>query len=314
MPARAAPVPAAPAPPPRDRRLAGIAARLIAAFCLSVMFALVKLADAHGVHVVESLFYRQAFAIPLVIGWMLASGAGWGALRTARPGAHAWRTLIGLTGMTLNFSTFLLLPVAEATVMGFTVPIFATILSTLLLAEPTGRHRWSAVVLGFAGVLLAVRPGTGALPPLGVAVGLAAGIVTAGVSITLRQIGRTESAVTTVAWFTGLSMLPLGALMLRFGQAHDGIGWLLLVAIGLTGGIAQLTLTASLRLAPVSVVLPMDYSSLLWAVAIGWLVFGTLPAGTTWVGAPLIVASGLYIIYREHRLRRERSALAGPSD
>ncbi|NJC32873.1 drug/metabolite transporter (DMT)-like permease [Sphingomonas jejuensis] len=297
-----------------DRRLAGIAVRLLSAICLSAMFALGKLAADRGVSVVEILFYRQAFAIPMVGAWIALSGGGMAALRTHRPGAHVWRTAIGLSGMALNFTTFLLLPLAEATVIGFSVPIFATILSTLLLAEPTGRHRWSAVLVGFAGVVLAIRPGSGALPAAGIAVGVAGAIVTAGVSITLRQIGRTEGAPTTVAWFTGLSMIPLGLLMLRFGQMHDARTWAVLAALGATGGIAQLALTASLRMAPVSVVLPMDYSSLIWAVLIGWLVFGTLPAGTTWLGAPLVILSGLYIIYREHRLLRERSSLAGPAD
>lgn len=298
----------------RDRNIAGIVARVVATLSLAMMFALVKMAAARDVHVVESLFYRQAFAIPLVIGSILASGAGLAALKTARPLAHVWRTVLGLTGMALNFTTFLLLPLAEATVLGFMVPLFATILATVFLHEPTGRYRWGAVAIGLAGVILAVRPGSGALPTVGVAVGFVAAIVVAGVSITLRQIGRTEPAITTVAWFTLLSMLPLGLLMIRYGQTHDARTWAVLLGIGATGGIAQLTLTASLRLAPVSVVLPMDYLSLAWALALGWLVFGTVPAGTTWAGIPLVVGAGLIIIAREHRLRRERQALAGPSD
>jgi drug/metabolite transporter (DMT)-like permease len=235
-------------------------------------------------------------------------------VRTKRLGAHGWRTLIGLTGMALNFSTYLLLPLAEATVILFTTPIFATILSALILKEKVGRHRWSAVVVGFVGVALVVDPRNAALPPLGVAVGLTAALVVAGVSITLRQIGRTESATTTVFWFTVMGTAALAFAMPVAAKVHDAPTFGLLLALGITGALAQLGLTASLRLAPVSVVLPIDYSNLIWAALIGWLVFGTVPGPTLWAGAPLIIGSGLYIVYREHRLKRRATSAAGPAD
>jgi drug/metabolite transporter (DMT)-like permease len=213
----------------------------------------------------------------------------------------------------LNFLSYLLLPLAEATVLLFRVPIFATILSALVLKEPVGWHRWSAVMMGFIGVLIVVRPG-GGLALHGVAVGLMAAIVVSGVSITLRQIGRTESASTTVFWFTILSALPFGLAMPFLGKAHDAETFGLLLALGLFGGLAQLALTASLRLAPVSVVLPMDYSSLVWSALIGWLVFAAVPSPHLWLGAPLIIASGFYIVYREQKLHRERTAGAVATD
>ena len=98
------------------------------------------------------------------------------------------------------------------------------------------------------------------------------------------------------------------------GKAHDAATFGLLLALGLMGGLAQLASTASLRLAPVSVVLPMDYSSLIWSALVGWLVFATLPSPHLWFGAPLIIASGLYIVYREHQLHREKTAAAGALD
>jgi len=296
-----------------DRRLLAISLRLFAAVTLTIMFALVKLLDARGVSLVESLFYRQALALPLVLGW-IAAGPGFASVRTKRPGAHLTRTVLGLAGMALNFLTFMLLPLAEATVLLFTVPIFATILSAAVLKERVGRHRWGAVLLGFAGVLMVVQPGSATLPLNGVLVGLCAAVVVSGVSITLRQIGQTEGAATTVFWFTIVSAVPLGIAMLFVGQAHDGRTFAMLLALGLAGGLAQLALTASLRLAPVSVVLPMDYSNLLWSALIGWLVFATLPSPSLWLGAPLIIASGLYIVYREHRLRRQQTPIAGPAD
>jgi drug/metabolite transporter (DMT)-like permease len=300
-------------PTPSDRRLLAITLRLFAAVTLTVMFAIVKLVDARGVSLVESLFYRQALALPLVLGW-IAAGPGFASVRTQRPIAHLTRTVLGMAGMALNFLTFMLLPLAEATVLLFTVPIFATILSAAVLKERVGIHRWGAVLLGFAGVLLVVQPGGATLPLNGVLVGLCASVVVSGVSITLRQIGQTESAATTVFWFTTISTVPLGIAMLFFGRAHDAETFALLLGLGLAGGVAQLALTASLRLAPVSVVLPMDYSNLLWSALIGWLVFATLPGASLWLGAPLIIASGLYIVYREHRLRREQTPIAGPAD
>jgi drug/metabolite transporter (DMT)-like permease len=170
------------------------------------------------------------------------------------------------------------------------------------------------VLLGFAGVLVVVQPGGSALPGYGVAVGLVAATVVSGVSITLRQIGKTESATTTVFWFTILSVVPMAMLMPFFGQTHDAETFGLLLALGLFGGLAQFALTASLRLAPVSVVLPMDYSSLLWSALVGWLVFAALPGAALWFGAPLIIASGLYIVYRERKLHRERTASAAAVD
>jgi drug/metabolite transporter (DMT)-like permease len=178
-------------------------------------------------------------------------------------------------------------------------------LSALLLREATGIHRWSAVILGFAGVLIMVRPDSGHLPVLGLSVALSAAIVTAMISILLRQLGKTEGAAVTVFWFTFLSVPPLAILMIFFAQAHDPQTWGFIALLGVSGGIAQLGMTGALRWAPVSVVLPMDYSMILWATALGWLVWGEWPILTTWIGAILIIASGLYIVWREHVRARE---------
>jgi drug/metabolite transporter (DMT)-like permease len=299
--------------PPAERRLLAIALRLLTALALTAMFALVKLANARGVSLFESVFYRQALALPLVVG-LVAAGPGIRSVRTRRPWAHLWRTGLGLTGMALNFATFTLLPIAEATVILFTVPIFATILSALILKEPVGPHRWSAVILGFIGVLIVVQPGGSALSGKGVAVAMIAATVVSAINITLRQIGRTESATTTVFWFTLLSAVPMALAMPFLGKAHDLPTFGLLLALGLLGGLAQLTSTASLRLAPVSVVLPIDYTSLIWSALAGWLLFSTLPSPHLWFGAPLIIASGFYIVYREQKLHREKTTGAVATD
>jgi drug/metabolite transporter (DMT)-like permease len=290
------------------RPFAGIAARLVAAALLAIMFACAKLAQSRGVHVIESIFWRQALSIPLMLVIVLR-GPGLAALRTGRPGAHGLRMLLGLTGMTLNFLGMTMLPLAEATTIGFSVPLFATLLAALLLGEQTGPWRWGAVLIGFAGVLIVVQPGAQLIHSPGALVALTGALVTATVSIQISSLGRTETAASIVFWFTLTSMAPLGLAMLWFAAPHDMASWGLIGVVAVTGALAQWTLTESLRLAPVSVVLPMDYSSLLWATLLGWLFFADLPTARILVGAPIIAASGLIILWRE-RLRGN-VALAG---
>ena len=292
-----------------DRPVTGIMLRLAAAAMLALMFALVKLTAARGVHIVESLFYRQAFALPFVLCWA-ALGPGFASLRTSRIGTHATRMVIGLGAMTLNFLGMTMLPLAEATVIGFAVPLFATVLAALFLGEKVGRYRISAVLIGFIGVLVVMRPDSAAMHSTGALIALAGAVATASVTIFIRQLGTTEATTTTVFWFTASSLIPLSLLMVFFARVHDPLTWALLVGIGVTGGIAQLLLTGALRFAPVAVVLPMDYTGLIWASLVGWLLFAALPGPATLIGAPIIIASGLAILWREHRLGKAAKASA----
>jgi drug/metabolite transporter (DMT)-like permease len=184
------------------------------------------------------------------------------------------------------------------------VPIFATILGALVLREPTGWHRWAAVAAGFIGVLIVTQPGSGHFPLRGALVGLTSSVFVALVAIQLRQIGKVDAPVTTVFWFSSLSMIPLVLIYPFYAQAHDATTFAVLIAMGLFGGLGQIAFTAALKYAPVSAVMPMDYSSLIWATLYGWVLFDTLPTPWTWVGAPVIVASGLYIVWRERRVAR----------
>jgi len=289
--------------PAEQQPLAGIALRLLTALLLAIMFALVKLASTRGVNVVESLFYRQcgsALCATAFVGLV----PGFPSLRTQRVWAHVGRMALGVGAMGLNFLAFVLLPLAEATTIGFSVPIFSVILAAIVLGEPTGKWRWGAVAAGFAGVLLIVQPGSGDVPLLGASVALVAALMTASVTIVIRRLGKTEQAATTVFWFAVSSLVPLGLAMLFFAHPHDAGTWGILAGLALAGGIAQLTLTGALRLAPVALVMPMDYTSLLWALLLGSWMFGEIPTPWIWVGAPIIVASGLVIVWREHRLRR----------
>jgi drug/metabolite transporter (DMT)-like permease len=296
---------------PDQSRALGILLRIAATTSFAFMAAMIKLGYEAGVSTPELAFYRFAFGLPPLIGWIWWSGNA-GAWRTQRPSAHVWRALIGLSTMVLAFSSLAYLPLAESTTIGFAAPLFAVMLSALVLKEKVGRHRWSAVIVGFLGVLLVMRPEGRELPAIGLGLAVAAAFGVGVVTITIRQIGRTEHPQTTVLWFSLLSMLALGTLMPFFAAFHDARTWLILAALGTFGGFGQLFLTASLRFAPVSVVVPFDYTQLLWAVLLGWLIFSNRPPTTTWLGAAVIIASGLYTLYREHKLGRERVREAVP--
>lgn len=293
-----------------ERPFAGVALRLLTAMLLAVMFALVKLAASRGAHLVETLFYRQVGSAICATG-LVMMGPGFGSLRTKRASAHVIRMALGISAMALNFLAMILLPLAEATAIGFSVPIFSTVLAALVLREATGKWRWGAIAAGFAGILLIIQPNGGQVPINGAAVALVGALATAWVTILIRQLGATEKTTTTVFFFAVSSLVPLGVLMLFFVQAHDPVTWLILAAMGIAGGLAQLTLTASLRLAPVSLVMPMDYTSLLWATILGTWLFAQTPTSGTWLGASVVIASGLVIVWREQRLaHRPRASVS----
>ncbi|HEU4650473.1 MAG TPA: DMT family transporter [Croceibacterium sp.] len=288
---------------PAHRPLLALLIRLGAIAALATMSALIKLAADRGIHLLEIMFWRQALTIPIVLGWVLAS-SGIGSLATSRPGTHFLRGLYGTIGMLLNFGAVILLPLAEATTINFTVPIWAVLLSIVLLKEKVGIWRWSAVALGFVGILVIARPAGDHFPLYGALVALGGAFMIALISIQIADLNRTDKPLTIVFYFA-LFSAPLTALSLPFvATAHDAHGWLLLLGIGLAGALGQLLLTSALRFGTVASVIVMDYSGLFWATLYGWLLFETLPPPSTWLGAPLIVAAGLIIAWREHRLAR----------
>ncbi|MBN9506202.1 MAG: DMT family transporter [Altererythrobacter sp.] len=288
---------------PRHRPLLALIIRLGAIGALATMSALIKLASQRGIHLLEIMFWRQAITIPIALAWVMATG-GIGMLATKRPGTHLIRGLYGTIGMVLNFGAVILLPLAEATTMSFTAPIWAVILSTLLLKEKVGIWRWSAVALGFVGVLVIAQPGGGHIPLFGALVGIGGAFMVALISIQIADLNRTDQPLTIVFYFA-LFSAPLTAIALPFvATTHDWHGGLLLLGIGLAGSAGQLLLTAALRFGKVASVIVMDYSALFWATLYGSLLFGVLPPASTWLGVPLIVAAGLVIAWREHRLTR----------
>ena len=293
----------------RHRPLLALAIRLGAIAALATMSALIKLASEHGIHLLEIMFWRQFITLPIAIAWVLATG-GIGLLATRRPGTHMLRGLYGTIGMVLNFGAVILLPLAEATTLNFTVPIWAVLLSILLLKEKVGIWRWSAVLLGFAGIVVIAQPGSGHFPLYGALVGLGAAFMIALISIQIADLNRTDKPLTIVFYFALLTSVVTAPALPFVMTAHDADAWLLLLAIGLTGALGQLLLTAALRFGAVASVIVMDYSGLFWATLYGWLWFDALPPASTWLGVPLIVGAGLLIAWREHRLARptERTA------
>ena len=273
--------------------------RLLATMVLSTLVMLVKYTAASGVAFPEILFWRQIPSAVLILAWLALRGEVH-RLGTRRLPSHARRALLGMTGMFFTFGAPILLPLAVATTFGFTTPVFAVILSALLLKERIGPVRWLAVALGFAGVVIIAQPGHATIPTFGAAVGLGAGFMVALISIQVRDLGRTEESLSIVFWFAVISA-PILALGLPFyASAHTPWQWFLLLGGGVLGLVGQLLLTASLRYGQVASVIVMDYSALVWATLYGWLIWDELPPGSTWLGAPVIIAAGAVIAWREH--------------
>jgi drug/metabolite transporter (DMT)-like permease len=276
---------------------------------IATMFMLVKLLGQRGVALPELMFWRQFVTLPLLGGW-LAITANLGSLKTRRIKSHAGRAVMGMTGMMCGFGASILLPLAESTTLSFTTPLFAVILTALVLRETVGPWRWLAVVVGFAGVLVIAQPGHAPIDPLGAAAGLGAGLLVAVISFQIRDLSRTEPPLSIVFYFALFGALMTAPFLPFTMTAHDGSQWLLLLLIGVVGTVGQIFLTTALRNGAVASVIVMDYSALIWATLYDWAIWDQLPPFTTWLGAPLIIAAGLTIGWREHKLAK---AITPPS-
>jgi len=277
-------------------RLAGIA-------LMATMFMLVKYTGESGVALPELMFWRQAVPVAVLSAWLAATRQA-GILRTRRLGSHAARAVVGTFGMLCGFGASLLLPLAEATTLGFTTPLFAVIMTALVLREHVGPWRWTAVAAGFAGVLIIAQPGHEPISPLGAAAGLGSGLIVAIVSFQIRDLNRTESPTSIVFYFSLFGALLAAPFLPFSASVHSPWQWLLLIGVGLTGTIGQLLITAALRHGAVATVIVMDYSSLAWTTLYGWLIWDRLPPLATWLGAPAIIAAGLIVAWREQLLAK----------
>jgi len=284
-----------------DRIGLGIALMLIGTGVFVSMDALVKHLTLSGYPTVQILFFRSAFAfVPVSI--FIAFNGGFATLRTSRPFGHVVRAAVGLSAMGVIFWSFHSLPISEVVAIMFAAPIFMTVLSIPLLGEHVGIRRWSAVFIGFLGVLVIVRPDTGIEWTVIIVVG---GTVLYSLAMILvRRLSDTEPSATIVFFFTLAGTLMMTALVPFFWvDPASGLDWLMLMSVGFIGGAAQLLITYGIRFAPISVLAPFEYSALIWATGFDVLIFSVYPeAGTLW-GAAIIAATGLYIVHRETRLK-----------
>jgi drug/metabolite transporter (DMT)-like permease len=295
--------------PSHHRNGLGIAYRMAAMLCVACLSAAVRWTGHRGIPVFEIVFFRNAFAFaPLAL--YIWRTTGWTVLKTRRPLGHLHRSAVGLLGMVCSFNALQHLALTEATAFTFAAPLFMTALSALMLREFVGWHRWGAVAVGFIGVLIMVRPEPGHLNVVGVAFALTAALGSALAMVQIRQIATTEKGPTIVFYFT-LAGTVLGlAGSLFHWVTPDPLTLAVLIVGGLIGGVGQLFLTEAIRVAPVGVVAPFDYSQLIWAAILGYLVWGDLPHAATLAGALVVAASGIYILHRELlRFRQANLAL-----
>jgi len=303
--------------------LKGILLKLVSALMFAVMAALVRSLGAE-VPVGQVVFFRAAFAIVPVVVIYAIRGQLATAAHTKRPFGHVRRGLTGLAGMFCNFGSLARLPLAEATAISFAGPLITVALAAIFLKERVRIYRWSAVAVGFLGVLVMLAPhfdaarlagGYTGTQTLGALLAFAGAWCNAGAVIQTRQLTDTETTSSIVFYFS-LICATGGLLTLPFGWAMPTSTQLAaLISIGLIGGIAHLILTESYRYAPASVVAPFDYTAILFAFLLGYFMFDEVPTLIVVIGAAIVVAAGLFVLWRERQLglKRARDAEGPPS-
>ncbi|MBS7668470.1 DMT family transporter [Croceicoccus gelatinilyticus] len=301
--------PTLPLPEAQHRPVLALAIRFFAGLALATMLMLVKLGKTRGIDLPHMLLARQALTIPILLGWLAMRGK-LHIMRTDRIGSHAFRAGTGTIGMVLNFAAPTLLPLAVATTLSFTSPMFAVVLSALLLREHVGKWRWLAATLGFVGVALVADPFHATVPMFGALVAIGGAFMVALISIQIRDLTKTEDSVAIVTWFAIFGTPVLFIVSLFYDWNVDAGDILVLLGIGVSGVAGQLLLTASLRFGPVSTVIIMDYMALIWATTYGWLIFENLPPASLWLGAPIVILAGGIIVWREQKLAKQRNEAA----
>jgi drug/metabolite transporter (DMT)-like permease len=288
------------APPAQDRPPAGIGFMVAAITVYAVGDAVLKDLVA-GYPVAQILCLRSFGGLALLIGYALVRGEP-GLFRTRRPGGHALRLAFLLAAIFLYALSLRHLPLAETVTLFFAAPLFLTALSVPLLGETVGIRRWAAVAVGFAGVLAVMRPGPDTFDPAALlAVGSA--LCYAFVNITTRWLSASESPLTLVAYQNAGFVVVTGALLPFTWVTPPAPTLAVMLGLGVVFFLGPLAHVSALKYAPVSVVAPFEYVAIFWAVLLGWLVWGEVPAATTWLGIAVIVGSGLYVLYRELEAR-----------
>ncbi|MEM9271015.1 MAG: DMT family transporter, partial [Pseudomonadota bacterium] len=263
----------------------------------------------------EAMFFRSLFAIPVILIWLVTQHDLQHGLETAHPMGHVWRGLVGGTAMALGFTALGLLPLPEVTAIGYAAPILIVIFAAMFLGEQVRAFRLTAVAVGMVGVLIILSPRlsvfegetVSTLETLGAMAALMGAVFMALAQVFVRKLVATETTAAIVFYFS-VTTTVLSLFTIPFGWIWPSwTALILLILSGLLGGIAQIFLTSSYRYAPTSVIAPFEYSSIVMALIVGYLLFDEVPSSQMMLGAGLIVAAGLFIIYREQKLGLERS-------
>ena len=297
----------------------GIVLKLISTVLFTVMAALVRFLGARY-PIGEVVFYRSAFALVPVLGIYALRGELASVVRTERPLGQLGRGLISIVGMFCNFGAAARLPLVESNAISFTSPLFSVALAALVLKERVRIYRWSAVIIGFVGVLVVLSPhlsddelvfaAASATTVAGLVFALTGAFANAGTVIQTRRLAESETTSSIVFYFS-LFCAIAGLVTWPFGWiAPSGFEFLVLAAIGFLGGMGHILLTESYRYAAASVVAPFDYTSMIWALILGYAMFGETPTVTIIVGSTIIAAAGLFVIWRERQLALMRKQAA----
>ena len=289
---------------PASNALKGIGFMVLACVFFGAMHVGVRHVT-QSVHPFEAAFFRNLFGLLVLAPSFAVHGLR--PLRTRRFGLHCARATLNVVAMLAFFYALSITPVVLVQALAFTSPLFTAVLAVLLLGERIRARRLTAIVIGFAGTLLIIRPGVQPLE-LGPALVLASAAVWGYVVILIKSLARTDSAVTITAYMV-LLMSPMTLVCALFVWTWPTGGELaVLVGVGIAGTIAQMCMTQALRLADTTVVLPFDFTKLVWSAFFAWLLFGELIDSWTLLGALVIFAGGLYVAYRERQLvRRNRN-------
>jgi len=299
------------APRSRSSIAKGIALKLASLLLFALMSALIR-GFGDTVPVGQVVFFRSVFAIVPVVIIYAARRELVTAVRTHRLPGHLGRGVISICAMFLSFASLARLPLIDATAISFAAPLIVVALAALILKERVRGYRWGAVAIGFVGVIVMLTPyldlgGAAASgPAIGALFALLAAFCNAGTVIETRRLTDTESTAAIVFYFSLFCTLA-GLLTLPFAwHPPTGLEFAKLVAIGVLAGAAHILLTEGYRFAPASLLAPFEYTAMVWASVLGYAMLGEMPTPAVLLGAAIIAASGLFVIWREHRLGLER--------
>ncbi|QDC07912.1 DMT family transporter [Oceanicola sp. D3] len=290
--------------------LVGISLTLSAIFMFTIMGALVKAAD--GIPVGQTVFFRAGCALPVIVLWLWIRGDMPSGLKVKSVRSHAIRAIAGSAAMGLGFLGLRYLPLPEVTALRFVTPILIVIFAALLLKERVRLLRISAVAVGLVGVLIIMWPrltlSGGEREFIGTVMVLSSAILASLAQIFVKAMASKESTAAIVFYFSGTATL-LSLLTIPWGWVWPSPQeWLLLVGAGLIGGAGQILVTSSYRFADASLLAPYTYSSMIWALVIGYFVFNELPTLQMLGGAALVICAGVFIVWREQQLGKDRAA------